>query len=738
MIKRKSTNIGAWVLTFLFVMLFFILMGRFIYIQTTQEVNGQVLTAIAEEKWTKERVIEAHRGRILDRNGSEIAIDVPSYTLIAILDENYSANSSEPLHVTNPRRTAELLSPHLNMDVYELEKILSKKDQFQVEFGPAGRGISYSLKEEIEKLELPGIEFIKETKRHYPNGMFASHTIGYAIQGDDGKLKGEMGIEKAYDEYLRGKNGFVTYQSDRMGYKLPDPNEMITPPSNGNDIYLTLDQKIQTFLEDAITSAYTQYEPKKIIAIVANPKTGEILAMSNRPSFDPNERQISNYMNDAISYRFEPGSTMKIFTLAAAINEGVFNPDEEYQSGSYRISEKVKPIRDHNRQGWGTITFREGVQRSSNVAFAKLANEKLGTDRLLQYLYRFKLHEKTGIHLPNEANSNLLYRYPIEKITTAFGQGSTITPIQQIQAATAIANSGKMMKPYLVKKIIDSKSGKLVEQFEPEVVGTPIEEDTAAKVLDLLESVVSSPQGTGKPYRIDGYTVAGKTGTAQIPDPEGGYKYGHGNYIFSFMGVAPKEDPQLLMYVAVKEPKLKPYQLGSEPVSLVFNTVMKNSLHYLNIEPLNKAEASIEKPKNSFQIDSFVGKSVDSMKTELASAKSEVFVFGEDSEITNHIPYPGASILPEEKVVVKTKGEMYMPDLTGWSYRDVMKVANLLELKPNLIGNGFVESQNIKPGSEVKEGDYLVVELSLPSENNMKEDVEEIDEREEEEIGPID
>ncbi len=335
---------------------------------------------------------------------------------------------------------------------------------------------------------------------------------------------GKMGIEAQFNKQLTGKNGKINYDSDLWGYLLPDGKEKIIPAKNGSDVYLTLDTKIQTFLEDAMNKVVLEYEPKKIIAIVADPKTGQILAMGQRPSFHPKTKLgiEESWHNEAIEASFEPGSTMKVFTLAAAIEENVFNGNEIYQSGSYKVTPKDQAIHDHNISGWGTITYLEGVQRSSNVAFAKIANEKLGFEKFREYLTEFGLDRPTGIDLPNETTSKIQYTYPIEKITTAFGQGTAITPIQQVQAATAIANGGKMMKPYVVSKIVNPDTKEVIQETTPEVVYNPISEKTAKEVLDILETIVSNEEtGTGNRYQIDGYSVAGKTGTANIPGPNG-------------------------------------------------------------------------------------------------------------------------------------------------------------------------------------------------------------------------
>lgn len=713
--KHKNTHKGAVILFCIFGLLFFVLMFRFVQIQATGKADGKVLAIEAERQYEKKQTIAAKRGAILDRSGEVLAEDTPSYTLMAVLDPKMTLDPNDPKHVVDPERTAEKLAPLLHMNVQEVKRILTKKAK-QVEFGLHGRDISYELKQKIEALKLPGIGFIRDTKRFYPNGTFASYVIGYAqkqeVSSEKTKTVGMMGIEKSLDRYLQEKNGYVEFERDKDGFRLPDTKEKIVPPDNGDEVYLTIDQKIQTFLEDAMNQVEKQYEPKKIIAIVANPKTGEILAMGTRPSFDPNKRNITNYLNDAISYPYEPGSTMKMFTLAAAINEGVYNGNELYRSGSYRVGANV--IRDHNKVGWGTITFNEGVQRSSNVAFAKLVKEKLGEDRFLQYLYRFHFNVKTGIDLPGETLGNILYRYPIEKLTTAFGQGTSITPIQQIQAATAIANGGKMMKPYVVDRIVDPDTNKVMMQHHPEVVGEPITKETAQKVLDILETVVTSEKGTGRPYQIEGYRVAGKTGTAQIPSPKGGYLTGYENYIFSFLGMAPKENPQLLMYVAVQQPKLSPTETGAAPVSLIFNTVMKNSLQYLNIRPsAEKQEKSLD--NKGIELPSYVGQTVDAAGKDAKARGLLPVVIGNGTKVEAQLPMTGEKIMSGERILLKTNGTVNMPDLRGWSLRDALKVSELLGLKPSIKGSGYVVAQSIAPRSSVREGDYLVLELAEPS-----------------------
>ncbi|MGG3466571.1 penicillin-binding protein [Neobacillus pocheonensis] len=717
--KQPYMNLGAACLFGLFGLLFFVLLIRYFTIQITGEVGGQALAAKAEQKYSRNGVLQASRGTIFDRNGEVVAEDTAAYTLIAVLDKRMTTNPKEPHHVKDPSFTAKELAKYIKMDESEIYKILTdgmKKKRFQVEFGRAGRDISHETKIKIEALKLPGITFTRDSKRFYPNGVFASHLVGYAdrIEQKDGTYKsiGKMGIEKAFNKDLTGKNGEINYESDLWGYLLPDGNEKIKAAQNGNDIYLTIDQKIQTFLEDAMNKVVKDYKPKKIIAIVADPKTGEILAMGQRPSFHPRTKEgiDEGWHNEAVETSFEPGSTMKIFTLAAAVQENVFNPNELYKSGSYQVTNKDKAIHDHNGSGWGTISYLEGVQRSSNVAFAKIAKEKLGFERFREYLTKFGFDKPTGIELPDETSGKIQFTYPIEKITTAYGQGTAITPIQQIQAATAIANGGKMMKPHVVEKVVDHNTGEIIKDGSPEVVGTPISAETAKKVRDILETVVTSPKGTGVRYKIDGYSVAGKTGTANIPGPDGKYLKGADNYMFSFLGMAPKDDPKLIVYVAVQQPDLDGTGQGALPVSAIFNPVMKNSLHYLNIQPSTIEKTTVNKLTN------LKGQSVDETVKLLKAQGLETVVLGKGNEVIGQMPEAGTSILEGEKIILQTDGQLLAPDLTGWSLRDVMKIANISGLKLNSKGKGYVNQQNIKPKTPLNKGDFLIVDLKTPEE----------------------
>ncbi|CAG9619808.1 penicillin-binding protein [Sutcliffiella rhizosphaerae] len=734
LVHKKRIHVGAALLLGLFALLFFLLIGRFFFLQATGEAHGHDLSIEASERYNVNKKINASRGAILDRTGKPIAEDTPSFNLVAVLDKTMTTNKEKPRHVVDPKGTADKLASILETDSNELFERLSS-DRKQVEFGAVGRDLPLSKKQEIEDLELPGIAFVENAKRFYFNGKFASHVIGFARADDEGEINGVSGLEKMLEEELKEQDGSLSVKTDNKGIKLSMNSDVsYVPAINGNNVYLTLDRTIQTFLEEAMNNVVKEYEPERIIAIVADPKTGKILGMGSRPTFDLNTREglTDNWNNDAISNRFEPGSTMKIFSLAAAIEEGVYQGSELYQSGAYKLPNDPIPVYDHNRSGWGLISFEEGVQRSSNVAFALLA-EKMGTDTLLEYIKSFGMDEPTGIDLPDEVTSSINYHYYRDRISTAFGQGSAFTPIQQIQAATAIANKGKMMQPYVIEKIVNPNTNQTVVENKPKAKGSPISENTASKVLEVLESVVSSENGTGRPYSIEGYSVAAKTGTAQIPGP-GGYLSGHGEYIYSIIGMAPADDPELLMYVAVEKPKIAQHENGAGPVSGVFNSVMKRSLQYLSIKPDENQSLTPKKQNIGVKVPNLVGKSIQDVSSE--SQAPNYVVVGEGSKVLKQTPQAGQEVIKGEKIFLVTEESPSLPDMTGWSLRDVRKLANILELDTKIEGNGYVHQQSIMPGTPVEKGNQLVVELHsnrpLPEANEAEQSDDSSEEADEE------
>ncbi|EIM07793.1 penicillin-binding protein 2B (PBP-2B) [Planococcus antarcticus DSM 14505] len=713
--KKFRFQGGAFLLFLLFAGLFFLLLTRIVTIQATGEVEGQQLAARAAAKYSQEEVLTAERGRIIDRKGEVIAEDTLTYKLVAVLDESATQKVSDPRHVVDIEETASKLAGYLGASeesILETLKTGVEKDRYQVEFGSAGREINHTQMLEMKEAEIPGLLFVRDLKRLYPNGVFASHLIGYAMKEEmkDGvtKTTGRMGLESIHNEVLTGQNGKIEFDTDKWGFLLPNSESAVTPAVDGSDVQLTLDKTLQNFLEDAMSGVQEEYDPTRMIAVIADPKTGEILAMSQRPTFNPNTREglSDNWLNESIELTIEPGSPMKMFTLAAAIEEGKWDANATYNSGTYTLLDST--IGDHNSgRGWGTISYLEGFQRSSNVSMAYLL-ERLGADTFMTYIDAFGFGEQTGIDLPKEATGKILDQYPINKLTTAYGQGSTVTPIQMIQAASAIANGGVMMKPYVIDQIKNTDTGKVTVKSEPEKAGQPISAETAEKVKEVLASTVTSEVGSAKGFALQDYKIAGKTGTAQVPKEGGGYLEGSNNYLFSFLGMAPADDPELLIYIGVQQPNLPANEYGSVPVAKIFTSVMENSLKYMNIEPENMVEAT------TMPVEDYTGQSATAAAEALRELGLETVVIGDSKEVVSQYPETGSTVLDGGRVILKAAGKTTLPDFTGWSKRELLAYQSLSGLSLEIAGQGYVLTQSIAEGEVVTVNDPVVIELHPP------------------------
>ncbi|AWE06578.1 penicillin-binding protein [Lysinibacillus sp. 2017] len=713
--------------------LFLLLYWRFVSIQATGVVKGHELEAEALAKYQSGYVLSADRGKIFDRNANVIAEDTLSYRLVAVIRESATENPKKPIHVVDKTETARQLAQYIPMDEEKILELLTPAegtDPYQVEFGLAGRGISNEVKKQIEALNLPGIILFSDKKRYYPNGSFASHLIGFAVRETEkdgsSEVVGKMGLESIYDDQLTGEDGKLMYQRDAKNYLLPSSDKVVQDAQDGNDIYLTIDKTVQNFLEDAMSRVNSKYNPQAMIGVVADPKTGEILAMSQRPTFNPDTREglDGNWLNDVIENTIEPGSTMKTFTVAAAMDSGNWHPNAWYKSGSYNVYENT--IRDHNTYGWGTITYLEGFQRSSNTAMTNLL-DIMGWDTLEKYLDRFGFGQKSGIDLPGEASGVINSHYPLEKYTTTFGQGSTVTPIQLIQGLTAIANDGKMMQPFVIDKIVNSNTGEVVLDSEPTKKGQPITAETAKAMRELLASTVYGEKGNAKRFQIEGYEVAGKTGTAQMPKVSGaGYDWGKNEFLYSFLGMAPVDDPQLIVYIAVAKPKLGATEAGSDPVSQVFNSVVQNSLKYMNINPTDVAEVQKK------AIPNMVGQQTDSVMTELEGDGLHPILIGEGGEILEQFPKANSSLIKGGIVFLKTDGDISLPSFENWSLRNMLVYKTLTKLPIELFGEGYVESQSVSQGTIVSDQSPIVVKLKTPQEHYLTPPAEDMEEGESE------
>lgn len=701
-IKLRTMFLGG-----IFTFLFFVLMFRLFYIQT---VNADLWVQSAQAQWERNDTLHPKRGTIYDRNGEVLAFTSKAYTVIAKLKP---WDKSDTHYVTNALETAQKLAPILGMSAERVTRLIEdsrEAGRTQVELRPGGWKIDEDKAKLVLELNLPGIILYPESKRYYPNDAFASHVIGYT------DLDGQaiMGIEKLFNEQLQGQEGSYKVLKDRKGFKLPDGMESFKPVQNGNNIYLTIDYQIQNYVEDALNKISQQYKSKGISVIVADPKSGEILAMANRPQFNPNQYQnITNWTNFAITSTFEPGSTFKIVTLAAAIEEGVYRNDETYLSGTYR---KIPgpPIRDHNAgKGWGTISFQRGVQESSNVLFAILGYERLGKDKFYDYLEKFGFGQRTGIGLPGESAAVLKDKsrlYPRDVASMTFGQGVVVTSIQQVAAVSAIANGGELLKPYIIKEIRDSHTGQVLQKHDREVVRRVVSEKTAQEVRDILETAVTD--GTGKYYYLEGYHVAGKTGTAQVVGQDGSYKANR--YIYSFIGFAPKDDPKFLVYVVVDQPEIPNPNFGGRDVaSPIFRHVMQNSLQYMKVSPdLNSQPVSVGKAR-SLTVPHLIGQTPAAAKDLLAESSLKGKVLGTGSKIVKQYPAARAGIMPESTVYLLTDvlEEIPVPDFTGMTLREVLELCNFLGIKIEPKGRGYVVNQSILPETLYSPEETLVITL---------------------------
>lgn len=700
---KLQTNKGARYMMVAFIVLFLTMLLRIFYIQAVGVVHNVDVKDLANEQHNKNGVLEANRGTIYDQTGKVLVQDSATYRVVVNLKGKDKVKNSD--------ETAQQLADVLEIDKEEVIKNFHE-GRTQVEIGKIGRNLSRETKEKIRKLKIPGVSFMPEKARVYPNEDFASYILGFARPDDKGNTEGKFGLEKSLDKYLRSTNGNIEYVGTRKGIPLTNDIGKVEPAKHGNNVYLTLDKQINSFLEEAMNKAQQHYDPSMLIGIIANPKTGKVLAMSSKPSYNPNKGDIEYFLNDPIANAYEPGSTMKVFTLAAAINEGVYNGKEYFQSGKYSVGSTV--IKDHNGGfGWGSITFDEGFERSSNVAFSILEDQLLKPNKFKQYMNKFGFNQKTGIDLPGESKNTLLLNTQIQQVTTSFGQGSTVTPIQLIQAATAIANDGKMMQPYIVDKVVNPTNKQVIMENQPKEIGNPIKKETADKVRSLMERVITSSKGTGTMYKVDGYPIGGKTGTAQIPNPENGrYMEGKENYIFSFLGMAPIDDPELIVYLAIKQPKLKGDEYGAQPLAEIFKPVIKNSLEYLKVKPYTEKQIVDATKQSQLKVQSYVNQSMGTVEKSAEKEKLQPVILGE-GKIIKQYPQSG-EVMSEGDRIFLLGNNAKMPNIKGWSMRDVMYFSKLLKLDLKTSGTGYVTNQSIEKGKDLQEGDTLKLELEPP------------------------
>lgn len=627
----KKINSRMKVLLLIFVVLLLLIIIKVFYVQVFEYKK---LYSLSKDLWSRDLPVEANRGLILDRNGVVLADNLTTTSLVLV-----------PNQIKDKKDTTTKLAQILNVSYDEMYKHVNKKTSIE-RVHPEGRRLSYEIADKISNLKLPGVYLVKESKRYYPYGNLLSHTLGYV--GIDNQ--GLSGLELQYDKYLTGESGAIKYFSDAKGNKL-NLSDVYLEPQDGMNLQLTIDINIQKSIERELNNIVDMFEPDMALAIVMNPNTGEIYGMGSRPDYDPNNYQ--NYNQQVLSRNlpiwatYEPGSTQKIITTSAAIEEKVVDLDNDlfYDSGSVKVD--TAKIKCWKAGGHGQQTFMEVLQNSCNPGFVKMG-QLLGKDRLFSYLDKFGFGAKTGVDLSGEGKGII---FPISKVgnvelaTTAFGQGISVTPIQQVTAVSAVVNGGKLYQPYILKSISEKETGNIIKKNSKKFIRQTISKETSNTMRRALENVVA--KGGGKAAYIDGYRIGGKTGTAQ--KVENGV-YLVNNYIMSFMAVVPSNNPEAVLYLAIDNPK-HTAMLSSYTTTPIARRILLDIIDALDIK---KQDSQIEKEKEwsdktIYEVPNVVGMTKKEAKKALENFTVEYA--GTGDKVVSQSPEAGTRV--EEKTVVR-------------------------------------------------------------------------------------
>lgn len=611
-----------------------IVMAIVIRLGYSQFYAYEELSLKATQSWQRGFPLEAARGKIYDSQQKVLVDNLTTSSLIIV-----------PSQVKDYVTTANQLSKILGCSK---EKILEKvKKKVSVErIQPEGRQLTEEKAYQIDRLKLPGVYLVQDTLRYYPHKNYLAQTLGFV--GIDNQ--GLVGLELKYDEYLSGVNGSINYYMNAKSQNLNIYPADYVYPTNGMDIELTIDSRVQDVVERELNNAYTTYNPDSILCLAMDPRNGKILAMCSKPDFDPNDyknadSQIYN-RNLPIWKSYEPGSTFKIITFSSALNEKLFDMDKDtYYDKGYEIVKGAR-IKSWKKGGHGLQTFREVLQNSSNPGFVEIGR-RLGKERLYQYIQDFGLTKKTGVDLTGES-SGIMFDYDkfneVEQATVAFGQGISVTPIQLVRAVCACVNGGQLYKPYIVNKVYNSKTHEVVVENQPEKIRQVITSDTSAKVRDAMEGVVTD--GGGKNAYIDGYRIGGKTGTAQRAI--NGTYAGNG-YILSFLGVAPIDNPQIVLYLAMDNPK-KCVQYGGTTAAPIARKIFMDVLPALHVKKVTqqREKAYVWTDVKTYDVENYVGKTKKEVKNEHYGFE----FLGSGDYVIDQLPRVGEKIEDGQKVKI--------------------------------------------------------------------------------------
>ncbi|HHW29410.1 MAG TPA: stage V sporulation protein D [Syntrophomonadaceae bacterium] len=694
-------------ITFIFFALFFVFFLLVLRLAYLQIIKGTWYQQKALENRIREIVVEPKRGDIYDRNGNELAVSINADACYAVPAEVKKAENVEEV----ARELAEIL----DMDQEKVYKLITQ-DQHSV-------WLKFKLtEEEVKKLReknLPGIGTIPKPQRFYPKGNLASHVLGFA--GDYNQ--GLEGIEVAFEEELAGINGYLLVEYDAAGHEIPESTKKYIEPEQGLSVVLTIDQTIQYIAERELDKIMQKHSPKRATILVMDPKTGEILALANKPDFNPNE--FHKYgadvrRNGAVNDSYEPGSTFKIITLAAALEEGLTNPEERFNDPGF-IEVDGERIHCWVQGGHGNQSLSEVVQNSCNPGFITLGM-RLGTERLYKYIRGFGFGSTLGLELPGEATGIIVPEdqvKPVDLATISMGQTNSVTPLQMVTALSAVVNGGKLMKPYIVKEL-RNKDGDVVKTFQPQVIRQVISEETSKIERELLENVVT--HGSGRNAYIEGYSVGGKTGTAQKPAPGGGYS--SSDYIASFLGFAPVDDPRLVCLVVVDSPKGYPYY-GGTVAAPAFREVVGDSLRYLGV-PVRYDEKDKKSDEEMTTVPMVINLPVDEAEKILKDAGLQVERSGSGDIVYGQVPVDGIRVKIGSKVLLQLQkteelqdGERIVPNIKGKSMRDAAELLGMIGLvlvpEGDPYPTGIAVEQSPAPGTKVPAGEQVRVKFKPPS-----------------------
>ncbi|HAQ1184535.1 TPA: penicillin-binding protein [Enterococcus faecium] len=686
--------------------LFFLFAVRFSYIVIGGHVAGTSLAEKTKQLYQGSEVVKAKRGTIYDRNGVALAEDASSYSIKAILSKTYTSGDKK-LYVEekNFDKIAEILHKNLSIDKKDALNILedgAKKELYQVEFGSYGKNISQETKQNIEadmkKEGVAGLYFVDHQARMYPNGVFSSHFIGYAVPDkDENGLVGKLGLESAYNDILSGKDGKIIYQKDNFQNPLPGTVAEEEKAVDGQDIYTTLDSRLQSYLETLMDQVNEEYQPEELTAVLMKAKTGEILAMGQRPTFNPETMEgltgkDAIWRNFLVQDSYEPGSTMKVFTTAAAIEEGEFNENETFQSGKIQVEDATINDRDFGEKG--VLTMRQALSWSSNVGMVIL-EQRLG-GRWYNYLQKLGFGQSTHSGLDDEVNGALPTLNIVDRAMSAYGQAVGVTNFQMMKAFTSIANNGTMIQPRYISKVVDPQTGE-ERTTQTEVLGQPFSKETTEKVREYMRDVVES-ENYGSAYgvySVPGYNVSAKTGTAQIASDTGGYQTGDTAYLYSIVEMVPSEDPDYVLYLTMKHPKT----YDRMALAKIANPLMKRAMDFKETEEDSDTETKTEK----VSVADYRNLEADVAAADAQKSGLQPVVIGNGKKVQKQSTANGDQLISGEKLILYTGGDKLMPDVTGWSKADIMKLGKILGIEVSFDGDGYCVKQELAPYEKITE-----------------------------------